>query len=231
MTATHLAGILLFGLLCCDAWLLHSTSRAVAPLRTLTQSQRLYGVKPDLFSDDLFEDDDKPAATSTDTKKDKTVAPKKSYLDQKWKLNSEDAKDFKGFPTKGGEAPPPTDAGRPATKVPVFALMYKFRKEYADVSVDSVLADHKGHCAKFKRLLNTELLVLNKKRGVVMLWAGFTESDKDETRADIMRFLEDDPFITKDVVENWDLIDLAAGKGPDGTALPGAVASSSDNKA
>lgn len=26
---------------------------------------------------------------------------KKKYLDQKWKLTAEDAKDFKGFPKKG----------------------------------------------------------------------------------------------------------------------------------
>ena len=205
------------------AWLSGARTAVAARRGGVILSTRL-SAKPDLFSDDLFEDDDKPAATTADAKKDKTEAPKKAYLDQKWKLNSEDAKDFKGFPKKGadGAAGAGADGGAPpkaVEKVPVFALMYKFRKEYVDISVDSVLADHKGHCAKFKRLLNTELLTLNKQRGVVMLWAGFTDGDKEETKADIMRFLEDDPFVVKDVVENWDLIDLEK-KAPSDPALP-----------
>ena len=101
--------------------------------------------------------------------------------------------------------------------------MYKFRKEYLDVGVDSMMADHKGHCTKFKRLINTELIHLGthsltyslthlttyslthlgKAKGVVLLWAGFTDSDKTETKAEIMSFLEEDPLIVKDAIENW----------------------------
>ena len=128
---------------------------------------------------------------------------KRKYLEQKWKLNSEDAKDFKGFPKKDdGEKPPA------ATAVPCFALMYRFRKEYLETSVDEALSDHRGYCGKFKRLLNSEVLSLGKAKGVVLLWAGFTETDQAETKAEIMTFLEDDPLITKDIVENWDLINL-----------------------
>jgi hypothetical protein len=182
------------------------------PRGVIGLATRLQAVKPDLFSDDLFDEDSEGAgAAPSDSKKggDKE-APKKVYLDQKWKLNSEDAKDFKGFPKKGaadGSAAAGASLKAPES-VPAFALMYKFRKEYVDVSVDSVLADHKGHAAKFKRLLNTEIIGLGKSKGVVLLWAGFSEGDKDETKSDIMKFLEDDPFITKDIVENWDLIDL-----------------------
>ena len=66
-------------------------------------------------------------------------------------MNSEDQKEFKGFDGSN------VDDSVTAEKVPCFALMYKFRKEYVDVSVDSVMADHKGHCAKFKRLLSNQL--------------------------------------------------------------------------
>ena len=53
---------------------------------------------------------------------------------------------------------------------------------------------------------------------MVLLWAGFTDSDRAETRADIMAFLEEDPLIVKDVVENWDIISLS----PE-TSVPAAV--------
>lgn len=137
---------------------------------------------------------------------EKSGASKRGYLDQKWKLNSEDAKDFKGFPKKGDD-PNKANAVK-SENVPVFALMYKLRKEYFDAPIDSVLADHRGHCAKFKRLLNTEIIRLPKARGVVLLWAGFSDKDQEETKAEITKFMEDEPFIVKDYVENWDLIDL-----------------------
>jgi hypothetical protein len=95
-----------------------------------------------------------------------------------------------------------------APDVACFALMYKFRREYQDMSVDSMLADHKGYCGKFKRLMNSEVINLGKSKGVVLLWAGLNVDDKAETKADIMNFLEEDPLITKDIVEKWDLIDL-----------------------
>ena len=229
--------MLVLGLVvCCNAWLQR------LPMKRGVSSRVLLAGKPDLFSDDLFDDDEKPAATG-DSKKDAKEPPKKSYLDQKWKLNSEDAAGFKGFPKKAGEA---TDAGaqkpaststdgkrpataKPAEKVPVFALTYKFRKEYVDVSVESVLADHKGHAAKFKRLLNSDVVKMKKARGAVVLWAGFSETDKEETRADIMRFIEDDPFITKDIVEHWDIIDMTPGGENDpnaAAALPSASVAS-----
>ena len=86
--------------------------------------------------------------------------------------------------------------------------MYKFRREYVDEPVDAMMADHKGHCKKFKRLINSEELSLGNSKGVVLLWAGFTETDKEETRAEIMTFLEDDPLLAKDAIEKWDIIDL-----------------------
>jgi hypothetical protein len=59
---------------------------------------------------------------------------------------------------------------------------------------------------------------MGKAKGVVLLWAGFTEDDKKETKAEIMSFLEEDPLVTKDVVETWDIIDLTPA--PASEALP-----------
>ncbi len=157
--------------------------------------------------DDLFEDDD---VDSSNAANDDVAAPlekqKKKYLDEDWQLNQEDAKEFKGFPntkTNFNE----NDLGE-ALNVPCFAVMYKFRREYLDANVDSIVADHNGYCNSFKRLINSEIINMGKTKGAVMLWAGYTLDDKDETKSDIMQFLEDDPLILKDVVEKWDLIDL-----------------------
>ena len=73
--------------------------------------------------DDIFDDNDDDSATVSNIKNDKEP-PKKKYLEEKWKLNSEDQKEFKGF--AGGNV----DDVVTAEKVPCFALMYKFRKEY-----------------------------------------------------------------------------------------------------
>lgn len=173
-----------------------------------------------IYLDDLFDDNDSLKPTKKE-ENNKDETNKRKYLDQKWKLNAEDAKDFKGFPKNDAIAAStatvnPVDAANsPIPQVPVFALMYKFRKEYLDTTVESMMADHKGHCSKFKRLLSSEFINIGKAKGVVSLWAGFTEVDKAETKADIMSFLEEDPLIVKDVVENWDIIDFTQGSEKD----------------
>eukprot|EP01041_Mallomonas_annulata_P004729 gene4729-9393_t len=166
--------------------------------------------KPDLFSDDLFEDDDSKNKAK-DLGKSPEAPAQRKYLEEKWQLNKEDAKDFKGFMT-----PTKTKAGKPmsevppgnAPKVPAFALLYKFRKEYLDASVDAFMADHKGYASKFKRIMSSELINLGKSRGVVLIFAGFNENDKVETKAEITTFLEEDPLLVQDAIETWDLIDL-----------------------
>lgn len=198
-----------------------------------------FAVKPDLFSgliamvhvsyrranffsyptDDLFGDD------SEDTKETpkKAEAPKKSYLDEKWALNKEDAKEFKGFPT-----------GKPTenlpSEVPIFALMYKFRREYFSVGIESSIADHRAISSNYKRLINSEVISLSKGKGAVLLWAGFTEADKEETKEEIMTFMAEDPLILKDIVENWDLIDLTEKGDAPSTVLPPRVLGSSRAK-
>ena len=172
------------------------------------------------FIDDLFGDDEDDGS-SAPAKKEKGEglgdAPKKTYLDEDWNLSPEDAKEFKGFPGIKSVGAEPVE---PADKVPCFALMYKFRKEYLEgASVDAMLSDHRGHCTKFKRLLNSEVINMGKAKGVVLLFAGFTETDKEDTRAEIMSFLEEDPLVMRDVVENWDIIDISQpGKSEEATS-------------
>lgn len=151
--------------------------------------------------DDLFEDDDGSQSKKGPAKKD-DEPPKRKYLDQDWKLSPEDAKDFKGFPSKDEGKAPLSDF------YPCYALMYKIRREYIDTGNEAVLADHRGHCTKFKRLINSEVINLGSSKGVVLLWAGLAADDKAETKADIMKFLENDPLIIKDLIEKWDVIDL-----------------------
>jgi len=159
-------------------------------------------------------------------------------LGEDWQLSPTDQKEFKGFPNKddatvvkgyNANNPSPTttdiiedfdkkssgeleieeeDDGE-VPNYPFFALVYKFRREFAESSTDALIADHKGYSRDFKRLLSTEVLRMSDTKGVVNLWVGFTEEDKEETRAEIVRFVEEDPLIIKDAIEQWDIIDLS----------------------
>mmetsp|Transcript_19830 Transcript_19830/g.19940 ORF Transcript_19830/g.19940 Transcript_19830/m.19940 type:complete len:147 (+) Transcript_19830:406-846(+) len=122
------------------------------------------------------------------------------------KKNSKDFQWQKKFEQTEEGAPPPAPVN--GTKYPAFALLYKFRKEYLEGSVAAFMADHKGHCMKFKRVLSSELINLGKSRGVVLLWAGLSEDDQEETKAEITTFMEEDPLLVQDAIEIWDLIDL-----------------------
>jgi hypothetical protein len=135
---------------------------------------------------------------------DNIAATNRKYLDQDWKLSPEDSKDFKGFPQKKEDI-------KPADKdvhYPTFALMYKLRREYMEVPIDSLVAEHNSHVEKFKRIINSEVINLGKAKGLVILFAGFSKDDKAETKSDILKFMEDDPFIVKDTVEKWDILDF-----------------------
>lgn len=129
-----------------------------------------------------------------------------TYLDENWKLSSADQKEFKGF-AKKEDIVDVSDDHEPEA-YPCFALMYKLRREYMDTTIESALADHHYHCGKFKRLINSEVIALKKSKGLVLLWAGLSADDKDATKAEIKEFMEDDPLITKDMIEKWDIIDL-----------------------
>jgi hypothetical protein len=161
-------------------------------------------LRPTLI-DDLFGD----AGDVSNTKSPEPVPSSASYLDADWKLSDEDQKEFKGFGKKEDideEADPEIDS-REMT-YPCFALMYRLRKEYVDQSIDTTLADHNAYCTRFKRLINSEVISLRNKKGLVLLWAGLAANDKPETRAEIKQFLDGDPLLEKGMVEKWDIIDL-----------------------
>lgn len=167
----------------------------------------LSAIKKDLFSDDLFDDDEETTIPSSKKASDDTQVQKK-YLDEKWKLNSEDAKEFTGFPRKVNDQSQKPKSEGSTENVSLFALMFKLRKEYWTMSIDSTLADHRGYCLKYKRIFSSEVIHLKKGKGLVIFWRGLAEGDKKETRDEITKFLEEEPFMSKDMIENWDVIDL-----------------------
>jgi hypothetical protein len=93
----------------------------------------------------------------------------------------------------------------PADRIPSVALIYNFRREYKDQNLEATLADHRAHCLKFnKRLLHSEVINTKKTKGVVLLWVGLSPED-DLVRQDMMSFMEEDPLIVKDIVDNWNI--------------------------
>lgn len=160
------------------------------------------------FIDDLFDDED-------DTPKKKvakdSAPPKQKYLDQKWKLADEDAKEFTGFAKKEGtnerlmERLDAMEEVAPADRVPSVALIYNFRREYKEQNLEATLSEHRAHCLKFnKRLLHSEVINTKKTKGVVLLWVGLSPGD-DLVRQEMMLFMEEDPLIVKDIVDNWNI--------------------------
>ena len=216
-----------------DAFFL--TSKNALALHAVGSGYGYLLAKQDLYADDLFEDEyyeakATPTPTRTATPIPTRNSPKSKYMNERWKLDPEDEKKFTGFPKENAPLPPqrsqhpqrfqhpfrsklpivPDDSTvhKEVEEYPAFSLMYKFKREYVDTEIESLMADHKGYCQKFKRLINSEEIRLGNARGVVLLWAGFTEMDAVETKAEIMTFMEDDPIITRDALERWDLIDL-----------------------
>ena len=93
----------------------------------------------------------------------------------------------------------------PADRIPSVALIYNFRREYKEQNLEATLADHRAHCLKFnKRLLHSEVINTIKAKGVVLLWVGLSPDD-DLVRQEMMTFMEEDPLIVKDIVENWNI--------------------------
>ena len=158
-------------------------------------------------SDDLFDDEDE-APKKKVTKE--TAAPKQKYLDQKWKLAEEDAKEFNGWTKKEGVNERLMErldsaVDKPEDRIPSVALIYNFRREYKEQNLDATLADHRAHCLKFnKRLLHSEVINTIKTKGVVLLWVGLSPDD-DLVRQEMMLFMEEDPLIVKDIVDNWNI--------------------------
>jgi hypothetical protein len=84
------------------------------------------------------------------------------------------------------------------------ALIYNFGRDFKDTDLTATLAEHNSYCEPFKRLFNSEMLQTKAGRGMVLLWAGLDLED-DNLKTEIMSFMEDDPFIVKNIVDNWDI--------------------------
>lgn len=84
------------------------------------------------------------------------------------------------------------------------ALIYNFGRDFKDTDLTATLAEHNSYCEPFKRLFNSEMLQTRAGRGMVILWAGLDLED-DNLKTEIMSFMEDDPFIVKNIVDNWDI--------------------------
>jgi hypothetical protein len=98
--------------------------------------------------------------------------------------------------------------------VPMFALMYKFKREFLDEGAVGIQKEHQTYCESFPRLTNSEEIAIDEARGVVILWAGLSSEgseggDKVALKDEIMAFMENDPLIKFDTVERWDLLDLS----------------------
>lgn len=175
----------------------------------------------DFIIDDLFEEDDskgkKPAKGGEEGE---SVASKRKYLEQKWELSDEDAREARDYAKRKESIENAVDGVVP--NYPCFALLYLFRREFFDANIEATLADHVQYGQKFKRLLNSEPLRLMGTRGVSLLFVGLTEDDKADTKDEVMRFMENDPLLLKDMIDRWDIIDLEASADAAGDkALPG----------
>jgi hypothetical protein len=152
--------------------------------REMQQTQRtaLYGKKPDLFSDDLFADDDKDDS-----------AERRNYLDEAWDVNPEDrdalrsfskrgkATEQKGALVKERKSTNPTndavidalekkgldlerendfdvdlDTDEEVPAYPVFVLNYLFKDEYAKTNIGTSLTEHENYAQDFKRIINSD---------------------------------------------------------------------------
>ncbi|KAJ1430963.1 hypothetical protein B484DRAFT_448605 [Ochromonadaceae sp. CCMP2298] len=157
------------------------------------------------------------------TPKVKDVPPprKNRYLDEEWSLSwieeqKESGYQKESFPRLDAKAHPPVRSGAGAGEhFPQFKLMYQLREATTDAIDAAHIAEHKGYCDKFNRLLSCEVLRTDKGagRGVVMLFVGLARDDIEgvevaATREELLQFLEGDPLIAGGLVEEWDVLDL-----------------------
>eukprot|EP01039_Chlorochromonas_danica_P000202 gene202-215_t len=176
---------------------------AIARSRCIVQN-----AKPDLFSDDIFADDEEGASAAKNNSKQKAAGSKKTYLEEKWQLSPTDEKEIAD--AKPIKSKVKYDPNIKNPKFPIFSVLYKFRREYVDANLDSTLADHNTICSKYKRLLTSETMRFKNTRGVSMLWVGIAEGEEEaeNVQKEINAFMEEDPLVKKDFVERWEIIDF-----------------------
>ncbi len=167
----------------------------------------------------MFEDFEKESAIQ-ESLKQKRMTEKPKYLDQDWKLKTDaEEEDIKyvemnapgSKTTKNDAELNPTDPNEmPANDelYPCFAVMYKFKSEYVLGSIEKWIAEHEIYNEKFKRVLNSETLVMNGTYGAVVLFVGLNADDHEATVAEIDDYLSGEPFLQHGAVEDQKVLDL-----------------------
>lgn len=101
----------------------------------------------------------------------------------------------------------------------MFAVAYKFKESLSKATLEEHAKSHREYCQKFSSLLYDETMETVSGRGTVSLWVGKPDDDGSSLRAEIDRFVEDDPLLKEGLVAKWDVIDLQASDKPLSPAL------------
>lgn len=96
----------------------------------------------------------------------------------------------------------------------MFAVAYKFKESLSQATLEEHTKSHREYCQKFSSLLYDETMETVSGRGTVSLWVGQPNDDGSSLRAEIDRFVEDDPLLKEGLVAKWDIIDLQASDKP-----------------
>jgi hypothetical protein len=94
-----------------------------------------------------------------------------------------------------------------------FSLTYDLKPKYVEADIDDIARAQDVYSHKFDCFLASEIISLNASRGVVSLWMGKNDStaDREATIQQMRSFIADDPFIIKNLVEDYTIMDLSPG--------------------
>jgi hypothetical protein len=96
-----------------------------------------------------------------------------------------------------------------------FSLTYDLKPKYIEADIDDIARAQEIYSQKFDCFIASEVISLNASRGVVSLWMGKNDSsaDREATLQQMRSFIADDPFIVKNLVEDYTIMNL----GPNAT--------------
>lgn len=93
-------------------------------------------------------------------------------------------------------------------ELPIFSLVYFFREKYLTADIDDLFEEHLAHGKTFKRFWSSDLINLEKLRGVTMIWRGLTNHDAETVKSDMASFMKEDPLVKRDLVEKWEILPI-----------------------
>jgi len=129
-------------------------------------------------------------------------------MEQKWEVDDEDTAELvesenKEEPIEGDD----DDENLP--NIPVFTLLMNLRPQYKEgTAADAAILDTEKYCETFDRIMSCDVIDIGTHKGMVFIWAGASEDDREETIAEITSFMENCPMVTQDVVDKWELFDM-----------------------